>query len=113
MAREATAPVSPAASAMVVTNSQLRLRRLRGGGAGVSGVAECWSLMVLSFSGVGRLPSSRCGGASFPARLLNVKLCKARRMHLDREQARHVVDVHQVEHVQAVSLADHHLGRRK
>ena len=40
MAREATAPVSPAASAMVVTNSQLRPRRLRGGGAGVSEVAE-------------------------------------------------------------------------
>jgi hypothetical protein len=48
MAREATAPVSPAASATVVTNSQLRPRRLRGGGAGVSEVAEGWSLMVLS-----------------------------------------------------------------
>src|SRR5438552_17990428 len=86
MAREATAPVSPAASATVVTNSQLRPRRLRAGdGAGVSEGEECWSLMVLSFKGVGRLPSSRCGGASFPARLLNVKLCKAQRMQARRE----------------------------
>ena len=33
--------------------------------------------MVLSFSCAGRVPLSRCGAASFPARLRNVKLCKA------------------------------------
>ena len=34
-------------------------------------------------------------------------------LYLDREQAGHVVDVHQMQHIEAIGFADHHFGRRE
>jgi hypothetical protein len=34
-------------------------------------------------------------------------------LYLDRKQAGHVVDLHQMQHIEAIGFADHHFGRRE
>ena len=66
----------------------------------------------------GRATARRRSGRSLQTRkalppAVHAAVASGHPLYLDREQAGHIVDVHQMQHIEAMGFADHHFGRRE